>query len=130
MKLGLDYDIDFKLRNRKSKNFEKKTLTESVNLHFKKSYSELNIPITTIHQVKGRSLDSILVFFNEKKHKDNILFNDICNEENIFPDEAKRLIYVALSRPKSLLAMAFPDSISDEEICTKFGQNLKIIPLK
>ena len=130
VKLGLDYDIDFKLRNRKSKNFEKKTLTESVNLHFKKSYSELNIPITTIHQVKGRSLDSILVFFNEKKHKDNILFNDICNEDNIFPNEAKRLIYVALSRPKSLLAMAFPDSISDEEIYTKFGQNLKIIPLK
>lgn len=129
VKLGLNYDIDFKVRNRKSKNFEKKTLTESVNLHFKKSYSELNIPITTIHQVKGRSLDSILVFFNEKKHKDNILFNDICNEDNIFPDEAKRLIYVALSRPKSLLAMAFPDSISDEEIYTKFGQNLKIIPL-
>ncbi|MNK63174.1 hypothetical protein D3C87_823850 [compost metagenome] len=101
-----------------------------MNLHFKKSYSELNIPITTIHQVKGRSLDSILVFFNENKHKDNILFNDICNDDNIFPNEAKRLIYVALSRPKSLLAMAFPDTISDEVIYTKFGQNLKIIPLK
>lgn len=126
-KLNLSYDVDFKLRNRKSQYLEKATLGENVEEHFKKSYSTFNIPITTIHQVKGQTLDSILVFFNEKKHKDNITFENIDNSSNIFPDETKRLIYVALSRPKHLLAMAFPDIISDDELRKKFGENITII---
>src|SRR5690606_3651654 len=68
-KLNLAYDVDFKLRSRKSTYLEKATLDENVEEHFRKSYSSFNIPITTIHQVKGQTLDSILVFFNEKKHK-------------------------------------------------------------
>ncbi|WP_316846862.1 UvrD-helicase domain-containing protein [Pedobacter psychrodurus] len=126
-KLELGHDVDFDLRNRKSKYLEKSTLSESVSQHFKKSFSALNIPITTIHQVKGQTLDSILVFFNERKHKDNIIFDNISNNSNGFPDETKRLIYVALSRPRHLLAMAFPDSITDEEIKSKFGEKVKIV---
>ena len=115
------------LRNRKSTYLEKATLNESVEIHFKKSYSAFNIPITTIHQVKGQTLDSILVFFNEKKHKDNITFENISNTENIFPDETKRLIYVALSRPKQLLAMAFPESITNEDLINRFGEKIRIV---
>jgi len=126
-KLELDYDIDFKLRNRKSKYLNKETLQETVGLHFKKSYSESNIPITTIHQVKGKSLDSILVFFNDRKHMSNILFEDISNNDDSFPNEKKRLIYVAMSRPKYLLAMAFPNTISNEDIIEKFGEKVLII---
>lgn len=126
-KLNLNYNIDFNLRNRKSTYLEKATLDESVEIHFKKSYSAFNIPITTIHQVKGQTLDSILVFFNEKKHKDNITFENISNTENIFPDETKRLIYVALSRPKHLLAMAFPESITNEDLINKFGEKIRIV---
>ncbi|WP_397300155.1 UvrD-helicase domain-containing protein [Nonlabens ulvanivorans] len=127
-KLNLDYDVDFNLRNRKSKYFNKeKTLNESVNIHFRKSYSESNIPITTIHQVKGKTLDSVLIFFNNKKHPNNIVFEDISNPENSFPDEKKRLIYVAMSRPKKILAMAFPETITDENIIEKFGENIKIV---
>ena len=65
--------------------------------------------------------------FNEKKHKDNITFENISNTENIFPEETKRLIYVALSRPKHLLAMAFPESITDQELINKFGERIKIV---
>lgn len=126
-KLNLNYEVDFNLRNRKSTYLEKSTLDESVESHFKKSYSAFNIPITTIHQIKGQTLDSILVFFNEKKHKDNITFEDISNTENTFPNETKRLIYVALSRPKHLLAMAFPESITNEELINKFGKKIRII---
>lgn len=126
-KLNLNYNVDFKLRNRKSTYLEKATLDESVEIHFKKSYSAFNIPITTIHQVKGQTLDSILVFFNEKKHKDNITFENISNTENIFPDETKRLIYVALSRPIHLLAMAFPESITNEDLINKFGEKIRIV---
>lgn len=126
-KLNLNYNLDFNLRNRKSTYLEKATLDESVEIHFKKSYSTFNIPITTIHQVKGQTLDSILVFFNEKKHKDNITFENISNTENIFPDETKRLIYVALSRPKYLLAMAFPESITNEDLINRFGEKIRIV---
>lgn len=126
-KLNLNYNLDFNLRNRKSTYLEKATLDESVEIHFKKSYSAFNIPITTIHQVKGQTLDSILVFFNEKKHKDNITFENISNTENIFPDETKRLIYVALSRPKHLLAMAFPESITNEDLINRFGEKIRIV---
>lgn len=129
-RLNLSYDVDFNLRNRKSKYLEKTTLSESVSIHFKKSFSTFNIPITTIHQVKGQTLDSILVFFNEKKHKDNITFENISNVENVFPDETKRLIYVALSRPKTTLAMAFPDSIKDNDLKDKFGGKIRIITEK
>ena len=127
-KLKLDYDVDFHLRNRKSKYFNKgKTLNESIDTHFKKSYSESNIPITTIHQVKGKTLDSVLVFFNDNKHANNMLFEDITNSTNSFPDEKKRLIYVAMSRPKKVLAMAFPETITNENIIRKFGENIKIV---
>ena len=126
-KLDLNYDADFKLRNRKSTYLEKGTLDESVEIHFKKSYSAFNIPITTIHQVKGQTLDSILVFFNEKRHKDNITFENISNTENVFPNETKRLIYVALSRPKHLLGMAFPESITNEQLINKFGEKIRIV---
>ena len=63
----------------------------------------------------------------ERKHKDNILFENISNSGNIFPDETRRLIYVALSRPKYLLAMAFPDSIKDIDLKKKFGEAIKIV---
>jgi DNA helicase-2/ATP-dependent DNA helicase PcrA len=126
-KLDLSYNIDFNLRNRKSKYLEKATLSESVSQHFKKSFSAFNIPITTIHQVKGQTLDSILVFFNERKHKDNIIFDNISNIDNVFPDETKRLIYVALSRPRYLLAMAFPDTITDIDLREKFGERIRIV---
>ncbi len=125
--LNLNYDVNFELKNRKSKFLEKTTLNESIEIHFKQSYSVFNIPITTIHQVKGQTLDSILVLFSEKKHKDNITFGDISNTENTFPDETKRLIYVALSRPKYLLAMAFPESITNSELINKFGVKIRII---
>jgi DNA helicase-2/ATP-dependent DNA helicase PcrA len=127
-KLGLESEVDFRLKTRKTTTFNKHiTLTESINKHFKKSYSESNIPITTIHQVKGKTLDSVLIFFNEKKHVNNITFEDISNPDNTFPDEKKRLIYVAMSRPKKVLAMAFPDTVTNENIIKKFGENIKIV---
>jgi len=127
-KLDLDNEVDFKLKTRKTTTFNKHiTLTESIKKHFKKTHSESNIPITTIHQVKGKTLDSVLIFFNERKHVNNINFEDISNPDNSFPNEKKRLIYVAMSRPRKVLAMAFPETISNEMVFEKFGANIRII---
>jgi len=126
-RLQLAEDLDFEIKVRSSKKFDKTILNDPLKNHFKRSFSESKIPITTVHQVKGKSLDSILVFFNEKKHKDNITFSDIKSSGQNFPSEKQRIIYVALSRPKHLLAMAFPDGISDDELKAKFGEGVHII---
>lgn len=126
-KLGLTSDLNFQLKDRNSKYFNKANLSEPLEQHFKRAYSMSRIPITTVHQVKGKSLDSILIFFNEAKHKDNITFSDIESSEHEFPSEKQRIIYVALSRPKHLLGMAFPQSISENEIIEKFGNEIRII---
>lgn len=127
-RLELTENVNFEQKERSFKGkFDKAILNEPLKDHFKKSYSESRIPITTVHQVKGKSLDSILVFFNEKKHKDNITFSDIESSGQAFPSEKQRIIYVALSRPKHLLAMAFPESISEDEIKAKFGNTIKIV---
>ena len=67
------------------------------------------------------------MFFDEKNHKENINFRDIEPEQNGFISEKKRIIYVAMSRAKHLLAMAFPLSISDKQITDKFGDNVIIV---
>lgn len=127
--LELTENVNFEQKERSYKGkFDKTTLNEPVKEHFKRSYSKSRIPITTVHQVKGKSLDSILVFFNELKHKDNITFADIESSGQNFPSEKQRIIYVALSRPKHLLAMAFPESVSEKQILAKFGENIIIVP--
>jgi len=126
-KLNLTKDVDFETKTRGSKKFNRQILNEPLKNHFKRSYSESRIPITTVHQVKGKSLDSILVFFNESKHKDNITFSDIETSGHDFPSEKQRIIYVALSRPKHLLAMAFPEIVTEVELKEKFGESIIIV---
>lgn len=122
----LDVDVCFELKKKNSKYFDKAILDDPMHKHFKKFYTESNIPITTIHQVKGMTLDSILIFYNEQIHKENITLEDIQPSDD-FPTEKQRLIYVAMSRPKHFLAMAFPESLTNQRIIDKFGKGIQII---
>lgn len=126
-KLKIEDEINFELKNRQSKYFDKSIVEEPVEKHFRKAYTQSKIPITTVHQVKGKTLDAILVFFNAKKHKDNITFEDIVSNQEEFLSEKQRIIYVAMSRPKHLLSMAFPDSIADSDLIHKFGNKIHIV---
>jgi hypothetical protein len=126
-KLETTDTINFGLRNRNSKFFNKTCLPDPVETHFKKSSSNENIPITTVHQVKGKSLDGTLVFFNRNNHKDTITFDAVANNYEGVPSEKHRIIYVALSRSQHLLAMAFPQEISDHGIRSKFGNDVLIV---
>lgn len=102
---------------------------QNVNLYFNKSASsKYNIPITTIHQVKGATLDAILYFFDQDSKGQSVSFNDF-KQSNAFPGEKQRMIYVACSRPKQLLALAFPEKITDAELTAKFGNGIEIIRL-
>lgn len=103
--------------------------TQNINLYFNKpASSQSNIPITTIHQVKGATLDAILYFFDEDSRGQSVSFNDFKQSET-FPSEKQRIIYVACSRPSQLLALAFPDKIADTLLKGKFGNEIHIIAL-
>jgi DNA helicase II / ATP-dependent DNA helicase PcrA len=104
---------------------------DPVDKYFNKSVSKkTNIPVTTVHQVKGSTMDAILCFFDRTAGKESITFKDF-NRTTTFPSEKQRIIYVACSRPQHLLAMAFPETITDKEIYQRFGPDVFIqtIPL-
>jgi hypothetical protein len=46
-----------------------------------------------------------------------------------FPTEKQRIIYVACSRPRQILAMDFPLRVTPAEIHEPFGQQVLISPL-
>jgi hypothetical protein len=102
---------------------------EAVNLFFNKPASnQHNIPVTTIHQIKGATLDAILYFFDERSSGESVSFEDF-KQSVSFPTEKQRMIYVACSRPKQLLALAFPDRITDTQLKGRFGNDIEIICL-
>ena len=124
--LNIDYDIDFGIK-KTSKFFAKTTRNEPVSKHFNRVDIDKTSSLTTIHKVKGKTLDAILVFFDEKNHASNINFRDLEPDKEGFIKEKKRIIYVAMSRPKHLLALAFPEKIGEDEIKHKLGDNIMII---
>ncbi|MEO2073450.1 MAG: UvrD-helicase domain-containing protein [Zunongwangia sp.] len=124
--LNLDYDIDFGMK-KTSKYFAKATRTEPVSVHFNRVDIDKASSLTTVHQVKGNTLDAILIFFDENNHASNINFRDLEPDTDGFIKEKKRIIYVAMSRPKHLLAMAFPKKITEAQIKEKLGDDISII---
>lgn len=124
--LNIDIKLLFNLK-KTSKYFDKSTRNEPVSEHFKRVDIAKTNALTTVHQVKGKTLDAILVFFDEKNHKQNMNFRDIEPEPNGFISEKKRIIYVAMSRAKHLLALAFPITISEKQIADKFGKKVIVV---
>lgn len=94
---------------------DKVTKTISVN-----STKKSNIYITTIHSVKGQTFDSImLVSAPSKSGSDDNHWEHWLGDTN---PEAKRLAYVASSRPKHLLVWAVPKGNNgDMTDLTKLG---------
>ncbi|MBI4652123.1 ATP-dependent helicase [Candidatus Desantisbacteria bacterium] len=88
--------------------------------------SILPIPISTIHQVKGMTFDSLLLMLSEDSKGQNISIKDIYKPTD-FPNEKQRLIYVSMSRPKYLLAIGIPDTIKKDLIYSTFGKEIEII---
>ncbi len=87
------------------------------------------IDACTIHQVKGASVDAVLLFLSTSSQGDTISLADFPNHGSRRTQPMKekhRLIYVACSRAKQFLALAVPDIISEDEIYRKFGRNIAI----
>jgi len=117
---------DFDMRKRTSKTFDIKTLEHPVSRYFKKATTDNNLPVTTIHQVKGMTFDSVLLILSETSTGQNISLKDLA-EPALMPTEKQRLIYVATSRPRKLLCLGIPDAFSDAQLKLKFGTDIVII---
>ncbi len=131
VELELLNEPDFGIRKKNvTKNgktlFDKATLDNPVNKYFKKSTTDSNIPITNIHQVKGMTFDSVFLILNSKNHKENVTLNDF-NLTEPLPSEKQRLIYVAISRPRSLLCIGVPNTIADHVLKNQFNDEIIIL---
>jgi DNA helicase II / ATP-dependent DNA helicase PcrA len=83
--------------------------------------------VTTIHKVKGKSFDSIMLVLSANSSGQNISIRDFVKSTEI-PNEKKRMIYVALSRPRYQLVLAIPmeTRLSEKEENQIFGLEKEI----
>jgi DNA helicase-2/ATP-dependent DNA helicase PcrA len=87
-----------------------------------------NIPVSTIHQIKGATLDALLYFVDETGSGESVGINSFVSSST-FPDEKQRMIYVACSRPKQFLALGVPFRSTDADLQNKFGTDIEIVLL-
>ena len=124
--LELETEPDFKIRKKNTISFDKATLDNPVKRYFKKSATTNNFPVTTIHQVKGMTFDSVFLILSADSKGQNISLKDFFLKEAM-PTEKQRLIYVAISRPRYLLCIGVSNTIMDEELKIQFSNKIKII---
>ncbi len=79
------------------------------------------IDISTIHQAKGMTFDCLMLILNENSLGQNISVKDLFTPTG-FPTEKQRMIYVAMSRPRYLLAFGLPNTVSDLTVKETFGE--------
>ena len=115
---NLKKPLDLELKKGSYSPFHKKLMSE---LFLDKS-SKWNFPITTIHKVKGMTLDTILLFLHKNGH--SISIADIIQSSEHLTDN-QTMIYVAMSRPKHLLAIAIEDTVDKSEIINKFHKRIE-----
>jgi len=78
------------------------------------------IPVSTIHKIKGKTLESLLLILSRSSISANISLNELTHSTD-FPNEKKRMLYIAMSRPSHQLVIAVPSNFSREDISSKLG---------
>ena len=69
-----------------------------------------------------------MLFLSKNSSGQSISLNDYSKPVD-FPNDSKRMIYVALSRPRNLLVIAVPDETEDEKLLELFGNEIEIIEM-
>lgn len=95
---------------------------EKMEVLLKLTDNPLPFDITTIHAAKGATLDTALLFLR----KGSLSLNDF-KTPNLQSNEKQRMLYVAMSRPRHLLAVAVQDIYDEKAIRATFGPECVII---
>ena len=117
----LKTNIDLKLKQKQGKPIYESSIAKLYNTE----NNENNYPISTIHQVKGKTFDALMLFLGENSKGQSISLNDYAKPTS-FPNDSKRLIYVAMSRPRNLLAIAVPSETENKKLVELFGNDIVI----
>lgn len=117
---------NFDIRKRTSSKLDIRALDNPIKTYFKRATTDNSFPISTIHQAKGMTFDSVLLILSENSTGQNISLREFYEPMNL-PSEKQRLIYVAMSRPSKLLCLGVPITCTDNEIMGKFGKDIVII---
>ncbi|HBL77400.1 MAG: hypothetical protein A2W90_21475 [Bacteroidetes bacterium GWF2_42_66] len=120
----LDSDFNLELKQKQGVETYDSTISKLHNINENESL----IPISTIHQVKGKTFDTLMLFLSKTSLGQSISLNDYSKPVD-FPNESKRMIYVALSRPRNLLIIAVPDETEDDKLIELFGKEIEIIEM-
>lgn len=83
-------------------------------------------PVSTIHKVKGKSFNSVLLVLSNNSAGEKISLKDFTVPESL-PNEKQRMLYVALSRPEKLVCLAIPHNYTEEEIRTALGLDIEFL---
>ncbi len=124
--LELETEPDFKIRRKNTASFDKTTLDNPISKYFKKAITDNNIPVATIHQVKGMTFDSVFLILSPNSKGQNISLKDFVLKEAM-PTEKQRLIYVAISRPRQLLCIGVPNTTTEDELINQFSNQIVIL---
>lgn len=111
---------DFEFKQRMTGYNMSSLLEQPINSYFGQVKDNV-VTAQTIHSAKGASVDAVLLYLHNQSGAQVISFNDIPDNSNGLLEikEKHRLIYVACSRAKQLLAIAIPSSITEEQIRRK-----------
>lgn len=91
---------------------------------FSDKKNKWDFPISTIHKVKGMTLDTILLFLH--KTRSSISLADIVKPVDELT-EKQTMIYVAMSRPRHLLAIAVEETVDINDVFKALGNDVVIM---
>ena len=111
--------LDFELKKGSFSPNHKKLMSDL----FSDKKMKWSFPISTIHKVKGMTLDTTLLFLHKNGH--SISLADIASSNGNLT-ENQTMIYVAMSRPRHLLAIAIEETVDIKEIIKKFGEKIEV----
>ncbi|MGL4669116.1 MAG: UvrD-helicase domain-containing protein [Methanobacteriaceae archaeon] len=104
---NLHYNINDIKKSTKYKNF-KDRLTFNDLFYDEENDSSEDYYIGTVHSVKGRTLDAVLLILKSKS-ANNKKYATLLNENTRLCDsEELRIVYVAITRPRKILQVAVP----------------------
>jgi DNA helicase-2/ATP-dependent DNA helicase PcrA len=123
--LGPRFDVPSSIDFGLKKGSYKKLYSQPIKAIYGEQSTTL-IPVSTIHQIKGMTFDSLLLILSPNSKGANISIADIRKPKS-FPSEKQRMIFVAMSRPRHLLSIGVPDTVPDGVISETLGDDVEII---